>query len=97
MILDSENLDIFKACLEKWGADSQFFMLVEECAEVIQAVNKVMRNQPLAINHLIGEVADLDLMLNQIKFWIRENDLEAQYDTERQIKIERLLRLLDEN
>lgn len=70
--------DCFKKAIELWGIESQLGMLQEECAEAIQAVNKLRRinfGQPLrvsmlpdeAIGVLMEEVADVMLVCKQIK------------------------------
>lgn len=62
-----------------YGYEAQSNQLVEECAELIQAVNKYRRvetglGQPvaedkkaIARDNLVEEIADVELMLEQIK------------------------------
>jgi hypothetical protein len=69
-------------------------MLIEECSEVIKAVCKIWRNEPLAKNEFIKELVDLQLMVDQAKFILELNHLEKQYDTEMTLKLERLKELL---
>lgn len=95
MNLINENIPVYELCLEKWGADSQYFMLIEECAEVIQAISKLWRKDPLAVNRLIKELVDLQLMLDQIKYILQSKGLEKQYDIEMKMKLERLKMLLN--
>lgn len=96
MDLIKENIRYYEACLSKWGINSQLGMLIEECAETIQAISKVWREKALARNKLIAELVDLQLMLDQIKYAMKKGGFEAQYDTEMRIKLQRLGRLLDE-
>lgn len=37
--------EIYKQALEKWGVNSQIEMAVEECSELIQAIQKVKRSE----------------------------------------------------
>ena len=68
-----------KACrdaVERWG-DMQYITTIEEAAEVQQAISKVYRTKErfgdgspenqAAWNHLAEEVADLEIMLMQLR------------------------------
>ena len=64
-------LDLYSKCLDKWGTWSQMLMAMEEASEFIQACSKVMRTQVGAmvpIDRLAEETADLELMLDQVKY-----------------------------
>jgi len=39
--------DLYKAAIEKWGVVSQVEMAVEECSELIQAIQKVKRSNTI--------------------------------------------------
>lgn len=58
---------------EHYGYDAQSNMLMEECAELIQAMNKHKRalasgkGIEKAVEKLTEEIADVELMLEQIK------------------------------
>ena len=66
-----------------YGYEAQSNQLVEECAELIQAVNKYRRvetglGQPvaedkkaIARDNLVEEIADVELMLEQIKYLLQ--------------------------
>ncbi len=64
--------DICKRAIEWWGIDPQFNMMVEECAELIQAVQKYKRNDGFVDQDLIDkmceEVADVKIMVAQIEY-----------------------------
>lgn len=80
-----------KAIAEHYGFGAQSNQLIEECAELIQAVNKYKRGitkcgQPLdecnpydLLVNLIEEIADVEVMLEQIKYLldINEEDINA--------------------
>lgn len=62
-----------KQIAEYYGWDAQSNMLIEECAELIQAVNKYKRVEDslvrlnIAFDNLVEEIADVEIMLEQIK------------------------------
>ena len=76
---------------EYFGYEAQSNQLVEECAELIQAVSKYRRavaglGQPVAeekkavaLENLVEEIADVEIMLEQIKYLLQipEDDLDA--------------------
>lgn len=74
-----------------YGYEAQSNQLVEECAELIQAISKYRRAKagaglPLpdykgtvVLENLIEEIADVEIMLGQVKYLLNipEEDLEA--------------------
>lgn len=80
-----------KKIADHYGYEEQSNQLVEECAELIQAVSKYRRaktgaGQPLAdykitvvLDNLIEEIADVEVMLEQVKYLLQipEEDIEA--------------------
>lgn len=60
---------LYIAALRKWGHDLQFTVLAEECSEVIKEVMKRQRGFENKYQ-LVEEIADLEIMIEQIKtFW----------------------------
>lgn len=75
-----------KVNAEHYGYEAQSLQLVEECAELIQAVSKYRRvaakgedEKLIALGNLIEEIADVEIMLEQIKYLLKipEEDLLA--------------------
>ena len=79
-----------KKIADHYGYEIQSSQLVEECAELIQALNKYRRatlvGQPLAdhikaivLENLVEEIADVEIMLEQVKYLLQipEDELEA--------------------
>lgn len=74
-----------------YGYEAQSNQLVEECAELIQAVNKYRRavarlgepvaeeKRDIALDNLREEIADVEIMLEQIKYLLKipEEDLQS--------------------
>ncbi len=57
---------IYKEAVDKWGHNSQMNMLIEECAELIAAINRFRRERTDLIP-LLEEIADVEIMLGQIR------------------------------
>ena len=57
--------DRLKTIADHYGLDSQLNILQEELAELIQAVSKYRRGDP---SHILEEIADVEIMLDQIKY-----------------------------
>jgi len=58
--------DIYKRAIEKWGVKAQVDQLIEECAEVIEAVSHYRRGKCSA-DDVRGELADLYIMVAQMR------------------------------
>lgn len=60
----SRNTEI----LERYGIENQTRQAMEECGELIQALNKMLR-LPSAenLNHLTEEMADVEIMMEQMR------------------------------
>jgi NTP pyrophosphatase (non-canonical NTP hydrolase) len=79
-----------KEIARHYGLASQSDKLIEECAELIQAVNKYktalskkdfsVEKGLIALENLIEEIADVEIMIEQIKYLvdITEDDILAQ-------------------
>lgn len=62
-----EYQKLFKDAVDKWGKDAQLNMVIEECAELIQAITKLKRHEnEKTIQNVIEEAADVGIMLAQI-------------------------------
>jgi NTP pyrophosphatase (non-canonical NTP hydrolase) len=55
--------------LDKWGLDAQCDQTVEECAELIVALHKRVKRSagPGALDGVIDEIADVEMMLAQMR------------------------------
>lgn len=94
------NLKMFNTldvAVDYFGKDNQLMMLAEELAELIQAISKYKRN-PSNIDSLIEEVADVEIMIEQLKIIFRkENKIDFSISKVKQQKTERLRQLLLSN
>jgi NTP pyrophosphatase (non-canonical NTP hydrolase) len=76
-----------KMIAEHYGYDEQSGQLIEECAELVQAISKYRRAkksgvQPtlsLVYENLVEEIADVELMIEQVKYLLQipEEDIQA--------------------
>lgn len=88
-----DKIELYKKAIEKWGVISQVEMAIEECSELIQAIQKVKRSNTIETNtHVCEEIADVEIMIEQLRE-IFESDIIDQYKTE---KLERLERRISE-
>ncbi len=74
-----------------YGYEAQSLQLIEECAELIQSVNKYRRavarlgesvaedKKAVALDNLVEEIADVEIMLEQVKYLLQipEEDIQA--------------------
>lgn len=61
------SADICNKAIEKYGLDAQLTMVVEECAELINAIVKLKR-QRSTHEEIIEEMADVSIMIEQISY-----------------------------
>lgn len=104
-MLTNTQKDICKDAIITFGTQKQLDQAIEEFAELIQVINKCKRNGligPLCIIHpidspkgletfhaLAGEIADCEIMLEQIKMLLPPVGLEAIQITKER-KLDRL-------
>lgn len=85
-MLDWEKQNIENA--EHYGYEPQSNMLIEEMAELTQAISKYRRdNSKKNFDNIIEEIADVEVMLHQIKHLLGINPKYVE-----QIKIEKVNR-----
>lgn len=86
--LSQEQRTTISKAIKVFGKEKQMDMVVEECAELIQAVNKYKRNPNIdTLKSLAGEIADVQIMIDQL---IEMHDLEFDVNKFVNIKLERL-------
>ena len=77
--------EMYKKAIELWGSTSQMLMVVEEAAELTQALMKSIREGAITYG-VVEEAVDLQITLNQLKAMINMK----QYDEIYEYKIGRL-------
>ncbi len=85
--------EIYMKAIEKWGLDLQVNMAIEEMAELTHALMK-HRRDPDNIDKIIAvidEIADVIIMINQIKIIFGKEEIDSHIDT----KLKRVKKKLD--
>lgn len=92
---DSE-VHMMQSALDKWGLNAQADQLVEECAELIVALQKHVKRspQPGTLDCVLDEMADVEMMLAQMRVAFGIEDETFRERIER--KFEKLKRYLEE-
>ena len=62
--------------LDQWGTGAQVGQTIEECAELIVALQKYINRTPKAetVDNLIDEIADVEMMLAQMRIVLGVDD-----------------------
>jgi pentose-5-phosphate-3-epimerase len=66
--LPMRPMEIYHEAINQWGEDAQLNMVIEECSELIHAIQKFRRDKAeRRVEDLVGEVADVGIMLDQVE------------------------------
>lgn len=89
------NKEVLEKAIDTYGIEEQLLQTAEECAELIQAINKWRRSKDLestkdAVEHLAEEAADVIIMTEQLKIIIGEPKIKWFIDFKLQRLAERL-------
>jgi len=76
-MIPNQDRQLFVAAIKKWGEDAQINQAIEEAAELIVALRHVGRDRPTDI---FGEIADVSIMLDQLKIIFGEEDSKKSRD-----------------
>lgn len=97
------EIRIMKSAIEKYGADGQLSVVIEECSELIQAICKYQRAKANTktsrrdldkrIDALIEEAADVQIMLDQLAMMRSEWDPVIYSDMIVKVREDKLNRL----
>jgi len=93
----NNEIKIMHQALGQWGLNAQVGQAVEECAELIVALQKHINRTPLHQNtdNILDEIADVEMMLAQIRLALGIDDEKLRKRIEH--KFERLQRYLANN
>lgn len=72
-VFTPEQVDVCKAAVDTWGADAQLDMVQEELAELIVALAHHRRRRATR-EEVIGEVADVAIVLVELQFLLKIDD-----------------------
>ena len=94
-LFEKHRKTMFEA-ISKWGENKQTDMLHEEIGELLQAINKHKRKNSLENReNLLEEIADVEIMLEQLKLIVAGSAHSAVEDYKER-KLERLREKLSE-
>ena len=80
------DLEIYKRLRAQNGDTAQLVVAVEELSELTKEITKCLRSKG-NIDHLAEEVADVEIMVEQVKLIFNVQD---KVEVARQIKLQRL-------
>ena len=63
-----QRKEIYQRVIDTWGARSQLEMAQEEATELALAIRRLIRGKDNAMQELVGEIADVEIMIEQIKY-----------------------------
>jgi len=94
----TENeVKIMQTALDQWGTTTQVGQTIEECAELIVALQKYVNRtpQPNMIDNILDEIADVEMMLAQMRLVLNIDDAALRKRIE--YKFERLNQYLSKD
>ena len=71
-----EQVKLMQTALNKWGFNAQAGQTVEECAELIVALQKHTNRMPTpeTVEGIVDEIVDVEMMLAQLRLAFGVND-----------------------
>ena len=91
--MTEENYKMASKIMEHYGAEKQKDVLIEECAELIQATEKTrrMKDAPDFTSNMVEEMADVFIMLLQFssimnEYWLKLFDVTLESKLKRQLE-----------
>jgi len=77
---EKDLLKLYDECLDFWGLNRQLRMTIEECSELILALCHFRRGRKAALDNVIEELADAQLMISQITRYVGEDKVKNMMD-----------------
>jgi len=76
VIFTDNEIQIMQTALDQWGLNAQVGQTVEECAELIVALQKHINRTPSpdTIANILDEIADVEMMLAQMRLALNIDD-----------------------
>ena len=85
----NENEKFLRTAIEQFGNDKQMVVCIEEMAELTQQLSKIVIEHPNKDREkVVEEMADVEIMLNQVKIILEIDELELE--RYKRMKLERL-------
>lgn len=80
------NKEVYKSVIDKYGSDSQLTVAVEELSELTKEICKYKRYGN-NIDHIAEEIADVEIMLEQLKLIFNCSDSVEAWKTKKIAKV----------
>lgn len=81
LTMERWEMGIYEAAIETWGRDAQMMKAAEELSELAAAINRLLcceesgyRSHEDVLAELMGEWADVEIMLNQLHVMIEMDE-----------------------
>jgi hypothetical protein len=79
--------NVYERAVKLWGKNPQLLQCVEEMSELTKEIMKYVNRKQNNVTEIIEEVADVEIMLSQLKYCLSiEKEVEA-YKTGKVVKI----------
>lgn len=84
-------MNTFERALKAWGKGPQMLQVIEEMSELTKEILKNINRNKDNVDELVEETADVEIMLEQLKFCYNITDRVEEYKTEKLKKIDQRL------
>ena len=84
--------NVYERALKAWGKNAQMLQVIEEMSELTKEILKNINRGKDNVDCIIEEVADVEIMLEQLKCCY---DIKSQVDTYKSSKLIKLEKKLD--
>ena len=84
-------IEVLQAAIEKYGAEAQVVVALEEMAELQQALTKFLRGNPDQKN-INEEMADVSIMLEQLKLIFNNRAAVTHWEHKKLTRLEQRLK-----
>lgn len=69
-------MNVYERAIKAWGEEAQLRQTQEECAELIAAINQMLRGTRRR-EHVIEEIADVKIMIEQMEHMFDKDEIAA--------------------
>lgn len=84
-----DKYELYALALSKWGSEAQFNMVIEEAMELALITSRHIRGRA-TFAEIVDEIADMEIMLDQYVYIMRDYDIRRAIDERKLFKLKRL-------
>ncbi len=84
-------MNTYERALKTWGKEPQMLQVIEEMSELTKEILKNVNRHKDNINELIEETADVEIMLEQLKYCYNIRKEVEDYKAQKLLKINKRL------